>query len=341
MNDQSLLFADLPGGVAPFPVTLGARAQRIRSLVNVARGCIIEIGRELIEAKDECAHGGWLPWLETEFGWSEDVAQRYMRVARAFQIPQGAVFADLTIDATALYALAGPEVPQAVRDEAIERAADGEHITKQDAEAMVEAAVEEAVAQAIEEERKAQAEDIAARDRHIADIQAQLDVAQTADSTLDEAKELLDDLGEKLAKAIEQRDAAKAELDAPTDLQVIRLVNKISKRKPSAVMLTTLASALGRPITYQKKTYEPVDDSELTKVQETRAAAATELANLADPKGAPAIWHRALMALRALNAAPPAKQLLATRYHGFDHAFATELPKAKEWLDEFSKGMTP
>jgi len=27
------------------------------------------------------------------------------------------------------------------------------------------------------------------------------------------------------------------------------------------------------------------------------------------------------------------------RYHGFDHAFAIELPKAKEWLDEFDRGM--
>ena len=32
------------------------RARRIRNLINVARGCIIEVGRELIEAKAEVAH---------------------------------------------------------------------------------------------------------------------------------------------------------------------------------------------------------------------------------------------------------------------------------------------
>jgi len=110
-------------------MTLSQRADRIRSLVNVARGCIIEISRELIEAKQDIPHGYWLPWLEREFGWTEDTAQRYMRVANAFQIPQRAVFEDLAIDATALYALAAPDVSQAARDAAIEQAEAGEHIT--------------------------------------------------------------------------------------------------------------------------------------------------------------------------------------------------------------------
>jgi len=333
-----LFFDELSDGEL-IQVNLNARAGRIRSLVNVARGCIIEIGHELIAAKAEVAHGEWLPWLETEFGWPARTAQAYMNVAEAFKSASLAHLPALTIDATALYALSGPEVPQSVRDEAVDRATNGEHITKQDAEAMVEAAVREAVERAIEEERLAQAEDLAARDQQIADIQAELAEAQTADATLDEAKELLDDLGAKLARAIEQRDEAKAELDAPTDLQVVRLVRKISNRKPSAVMLVTLASALGRSITYKNKTYEPVDEGELNKLQETRAAASKELATLFDPNGAPARWHKALMALRNLNTVDPADRLLAARYHGFDHAFAIELPKAKEWLDEFDRGM--
>jgi hypothetical protein len=43
----------------------------------------------------------------------------------------------LTIEATALYALSVPEVPQTVCDEAVERAADGEHISRADAEDMI------------------------------------------------------------------------------------------------------------------------------------------------------------------------------------------------------------
>jgi len=47
------------------------------SVVEVARGCIIEIGRELIEAKKGVPHGRWLPWLEDEFGWSDRTARNY------------------------------------------------------------------------------------------------------------------------------------------------------------------------------------------------------------------------------------------------------------------------
>jgi hypothetical protein len=100
---------------------------------GMARGCIVEVGRELIEAKALCAHGQWLPWLLVEFGWSEDTAHRYMQVAKAFQIPHAAEFSVLTIDATALYTLAAPDVPQSARNEAVERAQAGEHISKAEA----------------------------------------------------------------------------------------------------------------------------------------------------------------------------------------------------------------
>ena len=114
------------------------RAQRIRDLVGVARTCIIEIGRELIAAKAEVSHGEWLPWLDREFGWSQQTASNYMRVAEAFKLPSLGNSGGLTIDATALYALSAPDVPPAARDEAISRAEAGEHITKAEAEEMVE-----------------------------------------------------------------------------------------------------------------------------------------------------------------------------------------------------------
>jgi hypothetical protein len=118
-----------------FDVSLPERAQRIRDLVGVARTCIIEIGRELIAAKAEVAHGDWLPWLKEEFGWSIRTADNYIAVARKFA--SVANLENLTIDATALYALSAPDVPQEARDEAVERAEDGEHISIADAEAMI------------------------------------------------------------------------------------------------------------------------------------------------------------------------------------------------------------
>jgi hypothetical protein len=46
---------------------------RSRDLVGVPRRRIIEVGRELIAAKAEAAHGDRMPWLEREFGWPDEM----------------------------------------------------------------------------------------------------------------------------------------------------------------------------------------------------------------------------------------------------------------------------
>ena len=65
-------------------VTLAQRADRIRRLqADVQRG-IIEIGFELIAVKEQCGHGNWAAWLETEFAWTQRTANNFMRVAERF-----------------------------------------------------------------------------------------------------------------------------------------------------------------------------------------------------------------------------------------------------------------
>ena len=65
-------------------ISLEARADKIRKLqVDVQRG-IIEIGRELNEAKKEVPHGQWGAWLAKEFEWTQQTANRFMRVAERF-----------------------------------------------------------------------------------------------------------------------------------------------------------------------------------------------------------------------------------------------------------------
>ena len=49
----------------------------MRSMVNNA----LEIGLDLVEMKDACRHGEWLPWLK-EIGLSASTAANYMRIAR-------------------------------------------------------------------------------------------------------------------------------------------------------------------------------------------------------------------------------------------------------------------
>ena len=50
---------------------------------DVAHG-LIEIGKNLIEAKTLVKHGEWSSWLENNVGFSQRSAQNYMRLARTF-----------------------------------------------------------------------------------------------------------------------------------------------------------------------------------------------------------------------------------------------------------------
>lgn len=54
-----------------------------RLKVNIA--CeLIEIGKNLIEAKDLVKHGEWAAWLEEHVGFTQRTAQNYMKLARTF-----------------------------------------------------------------------------------------------------------------------------------------------------------------------------------------------------------------------------------------------------------------
>lgn len=114
-------------------IVVQQRTTEIKALMKRAASDIIEIGQKLIEVKAKLPHGAWLPWLRSEFAWSDDTARNHMNVARAFrEIPNGSEF-----DARALYLLAASSTPQAARVEAIERASAGETITLPAARQMV------------------------------------------------------------------------------------------------------------------------------------------------------------------------------------------------------------
>lgn len=108
-------------------------ATAIRDLMRQAVEPISEIGRRLIECKQVLGHGKWKKWLDREFQWSQDTAERFMSVVRITdQIPHGAEF-----DKSALYILANEKTPEEAVKEARERAAGGETITKAKAEEIV------------------------------------------------------------------------------------------------------------------------------------------------------------------------------------------------------------
>ncbi len=68
---------------------LNEHAEAIRILGKRTVHDIIEIGRRLAEVKKQIGRVSFLPWIDREFGWSEDTAERFMALhALQRQLPQ-------------------------------------------------------------------------------------------------------------------------------------------------------------------------------------------------------------------------------------------------------------
>jgi Protein of unknown function (DUF3102) len=60
---------------------LTEHATEIRRLGKRVVGDVIEIGRRLVECRDNhLKHGEWLSWLEKEFGWTDQTARNFINV---------------------------------------------------------------------------------------------------------------------------------------------------------------------------------------------------------------------------------------------------------------------
>ena len=84
----------------------------------------LEAGRLLLEAKEQCTHGEWTPWLETNFAGSTRTARAYMQVAKRWPELEAKrqTSAILTIDGA--LTLLGP--PQE------EQGSNGDHLRRED-----------------------------------------------------------------------------------------------------------------------------------------------------------------------------------------------------------------
>lgn len=103
-------------------------ARRIHELERRTSESIIEIGQHLIRVKERLPHGEFLPWIETEFGWTRQSANNFIRVAERFSNVK-----NLDIyQPSALYALASNSVPDEVRSGFVEVADAGRPVTHSD-----------------------------------------------------------------------------------------------------------------------------------------------------------------------------------------------------------------
>jgi hypothetical protein len=76
---------------------------KIKALENKTITNIVEIGRLLHEASEQCEHGEFLDWLEENFGWSHDTFLNYRNIFELSQNPNVSDFDKLDISLTALY----------------------------------------------------------------------------------------------------------------------------------------------------------------------------------------------------------------------------------------------
>ncbi len=106
-----------------------AETRKIKTSYKTLVEKVLDIGDSLIAVKKKLKHGQFRTWTEGEFNMSERTAQRYMNVAKKFNRQE--VMSELTLNfvPTALFALAQPSVSEAAREEAIEKAKQGEKIS--------------------------------------------------------------------------------------------------------------------------------------------------------------------------------------------------------------------
>ena len=123
LEAQSFNYASLKNETR---VVVQRYASEIKSLMQNVAQDIINIGQKLTEVKQQLGHGNFRNWLKVELGWSVSTALRFMQVSEQFKCIN---LTHLEIAASALYLLAAPSTPAFAREEALERATQGEAIS--------------------------------------------------------------------------------------------------------------------------------------------------------------------------------------------------------------------
>jgi hypothetical protein len=116
---------------------LAEHASEIRRLGKRVVADVVEIGRRLAECKRICGHGNWLPFLDREFGWTEQTALNFIR---AHDLSKSKNFLDLELPVSALYLLAAPSTPAEAREAVTKRAQAGKQMSVAEVARVVDAA---------------------------------------------------------------------------------------------------------------------------------------------------------------------------------------------------------
>lgn len=98
---------------------------------------MVQIGRDLLAAKEIVGHGKFEAWLNNEFDLSDQTARRFMHVVEAFGDQVDAV---KTLGVSSVYALSAPSTPKAVRETVISMVQAGKNLRHVDIKALIDKA---------------------------------------------------------------------------------------------------------------------------------------------------------------------------------------------------------
>ena len=227
-----------------YSVLTPEQAQRTKDaelrIVGRTWKAITDNGKDLQAVKDDIGHGHFLNWIRS-LGISESTAENWIAASQHFdQIPNGWEFEN-----RALYLLSTSKVPKSAREEAKQRAEDGEKITEDVARKIRDA--HKAKEQAEESERQAQAR-VKQLTQQIEDLQRQeKEIPPEAKAKIKTLTEQRDNLSKKVEELGEEaRQAALKRNEEEKERKIRQEWRKLTKDFQVSVvkMLSQLPSAI-------------------------------------------------------------------------------------------------
>lgn len=179
---------------------------------------IFEIGKRLEEAKSLVGHGHWGEYLKAQVGYSQDTANKYMKVYREYQ--NNGVFANsdtfMNLDFSKAYKLLA--VPAEEREAFLQEHPVEDMTVRQLEEAIRDRDAAKAKAEELNATVEEQAGLLEGKDRELSELEeTMVDLRRQAEEAAakeGEAAAKVDKLKGQLAKAKEAEKAAKADLEA-------------------------------------------------------------------------------------------------------------------------------
>lgn len=185
--------------------SLDVVAAEIRTLTGNMLGTVIEIGRRMVEAKQLLPHGEFVPWLQSETGYSRQTANNFMRLYEEYGNPQKSMFGAEVSNVqtfghlTYSKALALLSVPESER-EAFAQEVDAENISVRE--------LKEAIAERDAALKRAEGAELALAEEK-----------ETSDALLEEADQLREQLKQLEERPVDVavKDASEEQIQAAVD----------------------------------------------------------------------------------------------------------------------------